>query len=429
MRNFYNTLWVSLIFLTGSFTYGQITLNGCDVLFGDQDFIFNNVGTDATGRNIYQTTPLPPAAIQSCPLGFCELQISWSIPNNRWELVADDGADATFFNGENLIQYNTSASLPNPPDLTLGTWTDATPAGGCGADGFDSLTGDVQSSIILGDQDPEVTLVTRTFYYTEGDPATIANSTLTVVDANNHPITSASVSISGFFIGDELAVTTPGPYTISYNSVTAVLTLVGSGSPAQMQTALRSITYRNTGDDPANGNTQNTRFLNYTVTDSTNGSGTTGANFGISITAINDDPTISGLPTDISVLENTASNVDLSAVTFIDVDAGTNNVTLTITAAQGTLSALSSGGVTISGSGTTTLTLTGSDDNIDSYLNITSNVQYIGPAALIGDNASTLSIMANDGGNTGIGGGSNVALGIINVDIQMCSDPVPDAAT
>ncbi|WP_405370934.1 HYR domain-containing protein [Nonlabens sp. Asnod2-A12] len=429
MRNFYKTLWVGLIFLTGSLTYGQITLNGCDVVFGDQDFIFNNVGTDATGRNIYQTTPLPPADIQSCPLGFCELQISWSTANNRWELVADDGADATFFNGENLIQYNTSPSLPNPPDLSLGTWTDATPAGGCGTDGFDSLTGDVQSSIILGDQDPEVTLATRTFFYTEGDPATIANNTLTVVDANNHPITSASVSISGFFIGDELAVTTPGPYTISYNSVTAVLTLVGSGSPAQMQTALRSITYRNTGDDPANGNTQNTRFLNYTVTDSTNGSGTTGANFGISITAVNDDPTISGLPTDVSVLENTASNVDLSAVIFTDVDAGTNAVTLIITAAQGTLTASSSGGVTISGSGTTTLTLTGSDVNIDSYLNITSNVQYIGPAALIGDNASTLSIMANDGGNTGIGGGSNVALGTINIDIEMCSDPVPDAAT
>ncbi|PPK94296.1 HYR domain-containing protein, partial [Nonlabens xylanidelens] len=429
MRNFYKTLWVGLIFLTGSFTYGQITLNGCDVVFGDQDFIFNNVGTDATGRNIYQTTPLPPADIQSCPLGFCELQISWSITNNRWELVADDGDDAIIFNGENLIQFNTSASLPNPPDLTLGTWTDATPAGGCGTDGFDSLTGDVQSSIILGNQDPEVTLATRTFFYTEGDPATIANNTLTVVDANNHPITSASVSISGFFIGDELAVTTPGPYTISYNSVTAVLTLVGSGSPAQMQTALRSITYRNTGDDPANGNTQNTRFLNYTVTDSTNGSGTTGANFGISITAVNDDPTISGLPTDVSVLENTASNVDLSAVIFTDVDAGTNAVTLIITAAQGTLTASSSGGVTISGSGTTTLTLTGSDVNIDSYLNITSNVQYIGSAALIGDNASTLSIMANDGGNTGIGGGSNVALGTINIDIEMCSDPVPDAAT
>ncbi|WP_405377001.1 HYR domain-containing protein [Nonlabens sp. Asnod3-A02] len=203
MRNFYKTLWVGLIFLTGSLTYGQITLNGCDVVFGDQDFIFNNVGTDATGRNIYQTTPLPPADIQSCPLGFCELQISWSITNNRWELVADDGDDAIIFNGENLIQFNTSPSLPNPPDLSLGTWTDATPAGGCGVNGFDSLTGDVQSSLtttFTHNYGSTITdRVNSNFFFDFNDISECQNSSSLTVAVNNNVFNTASGSARSKF--------------------------------------------------------------------------------------------------------------------------------------------------------------------------------------------------------------------------------------
>ncbi|MFT6096236.1 MAG: hypothetical protein ACJAVQ_001141, partial [Nonlabens sp.] len=145
MRKIYKALLVSLMILTGSISFGQITLNGCDNLFGNQDFIFANVGTDATGRNIYETTPLD--GNQSCAFGFCEFRISWNTGSNRWELVADDGNDIIFFNGTNLIFHNTSASTPNPPDLTLGIWIDDTPGGSCLGNGFDTLTGDVQSTL------------------------------------------------------------------------------------------------------------------------------------------------------------------------------------------------------------------------------------------------------------------------------------------
>ena len=137
----------------------------------------------------------------------------------------------------------------------------------------------------------------------------------------------------------------------------------------------------------------------------------------INIAAVNDDPNIAGLPSNITVTENTASNVDLSAASFSDVDAGANSVTLTLTVNTGILSASSGGGIAVSGSGTSELTLTGTVSNIDTYLDTASNIQYTGPAGVSGDNAATLTLAANDGGNSGAGGGADVTLGTVNIDI------------
>uniref|UniRef100_UPI003A8D4786 DUF4347 domain-containing protein n=1 Tax=Marinomonas shanghaiensis TaxID=2202418 RepID=UPI003A8D4786 len=118
--------------------------------------------------------------------------------------------------------------------------------------------------------------------------------------------------------------------------------------------------------------------------------------FAFTSTAIggNNAPTITGTPADITVTEDTASNVDLSGVTFADSDG--DNLTVTLTASAGSLAASSAGNVTVSGSGTGTLTLSGSAADINSYLDTTSNVQYTGASNASGDNAATLTIKAND---------------------------------
>ncbi len=144
--------------------------------------------------------------------------------------------------------------------------------------------------------------------------------------------------------------------------------------------------------------------------------------FVLTVIAVNDDPSISGLPADVTVVEDTAGNVDLSTATFSDVDSGTGSVTLTLAAGSGVLSATSSGDVTISGSGTATLILSGTASNIDTYLNTASNIQYTGAPNANGNDAVTLTLTANDGGNTGSGGGINVSLGTINVDITAVND-------
>jgi fibronectin-binding autotransporter adhesin len=118
--------------------------------------------------------------------------------------------------------------------------------------------------------------------------------------------------------------------------------------------------------------------------------------FAFTSTAIggNNAPTITGAPTDITVTEDTASNINLSGVTFADSDG--DNLTVTLTASAGTLTATSGGSVTVSNSGTGTLTLSGTAANINTYLDTTTNIQYTGASNASGDNAATLTIKAND---------------------------------
>ena len=139
-----------LIFLLfTSFAYSQtITFSGCVNLFDNQTFVFNKISTDVHGRNVYQTTPIDGA--QDCSgVGACEFQISWNNNDNRWEFLADSGNGD--FSNPYLIYHNTSASIPNPPNLTLGVWTENTAVteGNCGGNltsGNGTLTGAVQST-------------------------------------------------------------------------------------------------------------------------------------------------------------------------------------------------------------------------------------------------------------------------------------------
>ncbi|WP_157959132.1 cadherin domain-containing protein, partial [Marinomonas shanghaiensis] len=136
-------------------------------------------------------------------------------------------------------------------------------------------------------------------------------------------------------------------------------------------------------------------------------------NLNVSPAAANNAPTITGAPADITVTEDTASNVNLSGVTFADSDG--DNLTVTLTASAGTLVASSSGNVTVSGSGTGALTLSGSSADINSYLDTTSNVQYTGASNASGDNAATLSIKANDGT-------TDSSISTVNIDITAVND-------
>ncbi|TDO55778.1 cadherin-like domain-containing protein [Sunxiuqinia elliptica] len=225
--------------------------------------------------------------------------------------------------------------------------------------------------------------------------------------------------------GDDQTVT----FTITGGTLTTGttgITFGGSGNGSASFTASGTLAVINTALDAAtftptpNLNGTNAGVISFYANDGTENSNTASVSF--NITAVNDDPTISGLPTDITVSEDVASNVDLSAATLSDVDAGANNIVLTIAASTGTLTASSGGPVTIGGSGTGTLSLTGAVANIDTYLNTASNIKYTSASNVNGNNAATLTLTANDGGNTGSGGGTNVTLGTVNVDITAVND-------
>ena len=127
-----------------------ITFKGCLPLFDDQNFIFNKEASpDATGRNVYVTTPIDG---QDCSgLGTCEFKFQWNDSSKKWEFLADTG-NGDFVN-PNVIYSNSSASSPNPPDLSLGTWAENTSVteGQCGGNltaANSTLTGAVQSSVL-----------------------------------------------------------------------------------------------------------------------------------------------------------------------------------------------------------------------------------------------------------------------------------------
>ena len=143
-----------------------------------------------------------------------------------------------------------------------------------------------------------------------------------------------------------------------------------------------------------------------TLTVSINDNGNTGSGGSLSdtktvdlnIAAVNDAPTIA-VPVRLDFSEDTAGAV--TGISIADVDAGGSVVTLTLAVPAGTLAALNANGVTVTGSGSGTLVLTGSIADINAFI-AASRVSYLSAPNANGD--VTLTATVNDLGNTGSGG-------------------------
>ena len=113
---------------------------------------------------------------------------------------------------------------------------------------------------------------------------------------------------------------------------------------------------------------------------------------------MNDAP-INTAPGAQTVAEDT--NLAVTGLSISDADAGSaTNITTTLSVAHGTLTVSSAGGATVSGSGTDSVTLTGSVAQINTTLAAINNVVYKGDVDFNG--SDTLTITTNDHGNTGI---------------------------
>lgn len=217
-------------------------------------------------------------------------------------------------------------------------------------------------------------------------------------------------------------------YSVSITGGTATVTLTnGAGiSVAAIETLVTGLTYSNTSQAP---NTASTRVVTLTAIQDNGGMANGGVDTGtpggspalatVTVVAVNDAPTVTGSPADVAVTEDQASNLDLSAVTVADVDSSPLTATLGVSA--GTLAATSGGGVTVGGSGTGTLTLTGTAAHINAWLDNTSAIQYTGAANASGNNAATFTLKVNDGTVD-----STVANG--NIDITAVNDAPTDIA-
>ena len=128
-----------------------------------------------------------------------------------------------------------------------------------------------------------------------------------------------------------LAFANQSGITGSWDSTSGTLSLSGSATKEQYETALETITYNNTSDTP---NTSN-RTVTWIVNDGTANS--TGITSTITVAVANDAPTVSGNDATLAYTENDGAVLVDSTLTLADVDSA-NLTGATITISSGFVS-------------------------------------------------------------------------------------------
>ncbi|EEB70003.1 hypothetical protein RR11_760 [Ruegeria sp. R11] len=243
--------------------------------------------------------------------------------------------------------------------------------------------------------------------------------------------TLSALDLSAFTLadndGDSLTVTlavTAGTLSaadaggvIVAGSGTSSMTL--SGTVAQLNTYLADATKVSyVGAANANGNDAATLTIN--ANDGTVNPQLASVN--IDITAVNDAPTVSGVPISVSAQEDTLSNLDLSSIVFEDVDG--DNISVTLTASAGSLTATPDLAISIGGSGTSSITLSGSSKQINDYLDGTTALSYLGAENVFGTAAATLEITVIDSNGTPISSNPTVPIDITGTNDGPVGQPI-----
>jgi hypothetical protein len=203
------------------------------------------------------------------------------------------------------VTYENGSSTP-----TVSTRTVSFQATDAEGDNSNTATRDISVGPV--NDAPTVTTSGDDTDYAEGDPATQIDGGVTVADVDDTNIESAEVKISaGFDAGDLLELVDQAGITDSYDAGAGILTLTGSKSLADYQTALRAITFRSTSDDPAASKT-----VAFKVSDGDLDSAA--ATKTITVTPSNDGPTITTTATNLDYTENEGAKVIDSALTLTE---------------------------------------------------------------------------------------------------------------
>jgi hypothetical protein len=257
--------------------------------------------------------------------------------------------------------------------------------------------------------DAPVVTATGTLAYTENQAATAIAPALTVTDADTGTLTTATVTISANYVNGEdvLAFTTQNGITGSFDAPSGTMTLSGTASVANYQTAMESVTYVNTSENPSTA----ARTVTFNADD---GQGvnhlSAGSNHTITVASVDDAPLNNGVPANFIAQSGFAHTI--TGLSIADVDAGANDITTTFTAAAGTVSigngasggtAGISGGATITTNASGTVVLTGTVAEINTSLS-GNNVAYTAADNVTTPTTTTLSMATNDLGHTGTGG-------------------------
>ncbi|MCE4224898.1 tandem-95 repeat protein [Methylobacterium sp. C25] len=234
--------------------------------------------------------------------------------------------------------------------------------------------------------------------YTEKGSAATITDTDPLISNSAATVQSATIVLTNAQAGDRLNIgTLPGGLTASSTtgSGTITVTITGDASPATYQAAMRAITFDSTSSDP---NTVDRIIKTHVTSDNVEGTSSTTT---VTVVAV-DDPPVNTVPVAQTTNEDTSlvfSAANGTAITIDDVDARGGSLTTTLSVLHGVISLGSTAGVSVTGNGTGTVTVTGTIAAINAALNGTTYT----PATDY-NGADTLTVSTTDNGNTGTGG-------------------------
>ena len=276
--------------------------------------------------------------------------------------IKNSNAKTGSYEVDNATNGGNSAGF-NYTGLAAGSYTiKLTIFDGNNCSGADGTSAGFAFTVTDDNDAPVVSDAGATLAYTEGDSATVIDGTLTITDVDDTNMEGATITISSGYQASEdvLALGNTGLGISVASNSSGVLTLSGSASKANYETAFESITYQNTNtDDPDNTN----RTITWVVSDGTaNSSGVTST---ITVADVNDAPVVSDAGGTLSFSTGGSATVIDGTLTITDVD-DTNMESATITISSGyessedVLAFTNANGITGSwDSGTGVLTLSG----------------------------------------------------------------------
>ncbi len=255
-----------------------------------------------------------------------------------------------------------------------------------------TISGVGQSSAAITDEQTASPFASATISDLPGATETV---TITVHGAAGTGVANGTLS------GGGLAATgTPGVYTLS-------------GTAASVTAALRAVVFTPTAHEAAPGQTVATT-LSLAVSNA--GYGPVTASTGVTATAVNDPPTLSGVPAGVSGTDN-ASVSPLAGASVADPDLGASEtVTLTLASAGATGDAtgtLSGTGLRETAPGSGVYTLSGSPQAVTSALHavvFSPSAHQVAPGSSV---STTLSVAVSNDGGAAVTGSSVLAIAAV----------------
>ncbi|MDT3778353.1 DUF2341 domain-containing protein [Nitrospira sp. MA-1] len=272
--------------------------------------------------------------------------------------------------------------------------------------------------------------------FSEGaGPIGIADSDTDVVDPDSTTFTYVKLAVSGLLDGNAETLvldgdtftlasavagqnTTGGNYhvVLATGAGTATLTITKQGggtfSEAETETLIKTVQYQHTDTaTPTDGN----RLIDVIVNDGTADSAASRTS--INVNPGNDPPTATIIASSFGVNEDDTYR-PIAGVSVSDIDAGTNDLSVTLSVNNGLLRLVTTTGLTFvsSTNDSATMTVTGTMTNLNNAL---ATLRYQPDPDFAGTDLLTL--MVDDLGNTG--GGSLTAMDTATIVVAPINDP------